>query len=263
VNVVIAMVLGIYLAASGAFVPSPENAVVNGGLAQRLFSVNIMLVIFNLLPAFPMDGGRVLRAILAMRMPYTRATQIAANIGQGLAFLFAIVGFMSGAITLLLIAFFVWTGAAQEAQATQAHSAFAGVPVASAMITEFHAVSPHDNLGQVTQMILHSAQQDFPVLDGTGNLVGLLTRADFLKGLTEQGETASVAQFMRTNFPTVDAGQMLEPVLERLMENECHTAPVLHDGRLAGLLTADNIGEFLMIHSALQARRTRLAAAHI
>lgn len=263
VNVIIALLLGIYLAATGGFVQSAESAVVSGGFVQRLFSVNIMLVVFNLLPAFPMDGGRVLRAVLAMRMPYNRATQIAANIGQTMAFLFAIVGFMTGAITLLLIAFFVWTGAAQEANATQARTAFAGVPVASAMITEFHAVSPHDTLGLMTQMILHSAQQDFPVLDGQGELVGLLTRADFLKGLTEFGENATVARAMRTEFQTVDAGQMLEPVLSRLSEGDCHTAPVVRQGRLAGLLTMDNVGEYLMIHSALQSRRTRVSAAQI
>lgn len=235
VNVMIALVLGIYLAATAAFFQSAETAVVQGSFAQRLFAVNIMLVIFNLLPAFPMDGGRVLRALLAMRLPYVRATQIAAGVGQGMALLFALAGLMSGAVTLLLIAFFVWIGAGQEAAATQARFVFSGVPVGQVMMTEFHSLQPQETLGQVTEMILRGAQQDFPVVDGENRVVGLLTRGDLMHALENEGEALPVAQAMRTEFPAFEAGQMLEPIFYRLAEGDCHTAPVLRHGAVGGI----------------------------
>ena len=135
VNVLIAAVLYFYLSATNALQPLEALSLGGGGMLQRLMIANVMLVVFNLLPAFPMDGGRVLRALLATVLDYVRATQIAASIGQAMAMLFAFIGIAGGNPLLLFIAFFVWIGASQEASMVQIRTALAGIPVWRAMIT--------------------------------------------------------------------------------------------------------------------------------
>src|SRR5690606_17486305 len=140
--------------------------------------------VFCPLPAFPMDGGRLLRALRAMRMDYVRATQIAANVGQGMAFLFGFVGLFSNPF-LLFIAFFVWIGASQEASMVQMKNAISGIPVGRAMLTDYQFLSPRDPLSRMAQMILAGSQHDFPVIDDDERVVGVITRDDFLSALTQ------------------------------------------------------------------------------
>jgi CBS domain-containing protein len=211
--------------------------------------VNISLVVFNLLPAFPMDGGRVLRALLAMRMDYVRATQIAANIGQGMAFLFGLAG-LFGNPFLLFIAFFVWIGASQEASMVQMRNSISGIPVTNAMQTQFEVLSPSDRLDRVVNLILAGSQQDFPVVED-GQFIGVLTRDDFIKALSEQGQNTPVLNVIRRNVPSVDSHEMVERALMRLQESGVKILPVMHGGRFVGLVTPENITEFLMIRSAL------------
>ncbi|MGH7791798.1 MAG: site-2 protease family protein, partial [Thermodesulfobacteriota bacterium] len=186
VNVVIAMVLYIWLQSTNSFEPLSELSMTSGSFIERLLVVNIFLVLFNMIPAFPMDGGRVLRAILAMRMNYVRATQIAATLGQGIAFLFGFIGLFSNPF-LLFIALFVWIGAAQEASITQIKSALGGIPVNRAMITDFRTLNTNDKLSRAIELILSGSQQDFPVVDGS-RVVGVLTQADLLVALTQLGQ---------------------------------------------------------------------------
>src|SRR5512134_1769610 len=162
VNVVIAAVLFVYLSLSRGLVPMTDLTVASGSFAARVMTVNISLVLFNLIPAFPMDGGRVLRALLAMRMDYVRATQVAATIGQGMAFLFGLVGLFNNPF-LLFIAFFVWIGASQEASMVQMRNSISGIPVTNAMQTRFETLSSSDRLDRVVKLILAGSQQDFPV----------------------------------------------------------------------------------------------------
>jgi Zn-dependent protease len=122
VNVGIAAALAVYLYVSNSFSPVDQSTMTTAPFLERILGVNIFLVLFNMIPAFPMDGGRVLRALLAMRLAYTRATRISANLGQGIALLFGIFGLFYNPL-LLFIAFFVWIGAAQEARMTQMKSA--------------------------------------------------------------------------------------------------------------------------------------------
>jgi Zn-dependent protease/CBS domain-containing protein len=251
VNVVIAAVLFAYLAVTNNLVPMNELTIASGSFLERLMVVNISLVLFNLLPAFPMDGGRVLRALLAMRMDYVRATQIAANIGQGLAFLLGLVGLIYDPF-LLFVAFFVWIGASQEASVVQMRNSISGIPVTHAMQTRFETLSPADRLDRVVNLILSGSQQDFPVVEN-GQFVGVLTRDDFFKALSEQGPNTSVADVTRRNVPSVDSHEMVEMALVHLQESGSKTLPVMHGGRFVGLVTAENITEFLMIRSALKA----------
>ncbi|NUO80200.1 site-2 protease family protein, partial [candidate division KSB1 bacterium] len=221
VNVVIALALFVWLQITAAFEPVENLTVTGGSFAERLMLVNVSLVLFNLLPAFPMDGGRVLRALLATRKDYARATQIAASIGQGMALVFGFLGLFYNPF-LLFIALFVWIGAGQEASAVQMKSALGGIPVKLAMLTDFRALSPHDHLTHVIELILAGSQQDFPVVDD-GRVVGVLTRSDLLLALAKQGKDAAVAEVMQRDFQTIEATEMLESAFARLQSCACHT----------------------------------------
>ena len=251
VNVVIAAVLFAYLFLTNSLVPTNELTVASGSFLARLLTVNISLVLFNLIPAFPMDGGRVLRALLAMRMEYVRATQIAANIGQGLAFIFGFIGLFNNTF-LLFIAFFVWIGASQEASMVQMRNSLSGIPVTRAMLTDFKTLSPQDTLSQAVGLILAGSQHDFPVLDTNGGVIGILERDSVIKALSQRGQSVPVVDVLRRNLPSVDSHEMVETALARLQESGAKTLPVVRGGQLVGLITTDNITEFLMIRSALQ-----------
>jgi len=253
INVVIAAVLLAWLAFTSAFEPLATLGIAGGSLVERLLVVNVFLVLFNLIPAFPMDGGRVLRALLAMKMEYTRATQLAAGIGQGLALVFGFLGLFTNPF-LLFIALFVWIGAAQEAGMAQMKSALAGIPVGRAMLTDFHTLGAGDPLSRAVDLVLRGSQQDFPVLDGE-RIVGVLTRDGLFAALQQQGQEARVADAMRCESHVVDSFEMLETVFGRLHSDQCHTLPVTHHGKLVGLLTMENVGEFLAIQAAITSAR--------
>jgi Zn-dependent protease len=248
VNVVIALCLSGWLRASGQWPPVDGLGVASGGFVERVMLANVFLAGFNLLPAFPMDGGRVLRALLATRMEYTRATQHAASIGQGMAILFGFLG-LQGNPMLIFIALFVWIGAGQEASMVQMKSALAGIPVRRAMLTHFRTLRPASTLGDAADLVLSGSQQDFPVMDD-GRLEGILTRSDLLAALTRSGRNAAVGDNMERDCPTADTSEMLETVLARVRGRDCHTVPVMERGALIGLVTMDNVGEFLMIQAA-------------
>ncbi|MBI3046700.1 MAG: site-2 protease family protein [Acidobacteria bacterium] len=253
VNVVIAAALYGSMEATTGLTPVAELDVMHGPILERLMFVNLWLVGFNLLPAFPMDGGRVLRALLATRMEYTRATQIAATIGQGTALAFGFLGLVGNPF-LVFIALFVWIGAAQEASMVQMKAALAGIPVSRAMISEFRTLSPGDVLDRAVDLLITSAQRDFPVVDD-GRVIGLLLHRDLPAALTRHGRTARVAEVMRRDFRMVDSHEMLEVAFRRLQACECHAVPVMHGGRLVGLVTMDNIGEFVSLQAAMGERR--------
>ncbi len=251
VNVVIAMGLFAYLFLTNGLVPITDLTIASGSFAERLMTLNIVLVLFNLIPAFPMDGGRVLRAILAMRMEYTQATQVAAGVGQGFAFLMGFIGLFSDPF-LLFIAFFVWIGASQEASMVQMKNSVGGIPVTRAMMTDFQTLSQRDTLARVVGLILAGSQHDFPVVDNDGHVLGILERNAFINALASQGQNVPVVSVMRTNVPEVDSHEMVETALMRLQESGAKTLPVTHAGQFIGLITSENITEFLMIRSALK-----------
>lgn len=253
VNVVIAAVLfGILLVTNG-LTPFSQLGIVDGPFWERVMYANLSLVLFNLIPAFPMDGGRVLRAILAMNIDYVRATQIAAVLGQGAALVFGFIGLFTNPM-LIFIAFFIWMAASQESTAVQMKNSMGGIPVNRAMLTDFRTVSQYDPLLRVTDLILGGSQEDFPVVD-EGRVVGVLTRHDVLAALAQRGVGGRVADVMQKQFYTADALELLEPLFMRMQAAQARIVPVLSGGQLVGLLTTENIGEFLMIQSAMEARR--------
>jgi len=257
VNLVIALALYLWLTLTSTWEPLQSLRVHAGSFMERLLVVNVILAGFNLLPAFPMDGGRVLRALLATRMDYARATQIAAGIGQAVALFFGFLGLFMNPF-LLFIALFVWIGASQEAGMAQMKSALGGIPVSRAMLTDFRTVSPSDSLGRAVDLILAGSQQDFPVIEN-GSVVGVLLRADVFSTLARGGQDSPISQVMRRDFQAVDPGDMLDATFQKLQACACHTVPVTRQGKIAGLLTMDNLGEFILIQGALSAaqRRTR------
>jgi Zn-dependent protease len=254
VNLVIAAVLFGYLVLTRTLEPLTSLTLSTGSFIERLMVVNLWLVGFNLIPAFPMDGGRVLRALLGLRMEYVRATQIAATIGQGIAFLFGFIGLFSNPF-LVFIALFVWMGAAQEASMVQMRSSISGIPVTRAMQTDFKTLTPRDTLARVVGLILAGSQHDFPVIQDD-HLVGILDRDRFISALSERGQSAPVAEVMRREVTEIDSHDMVETALMRLQENGSKTLPVTHNGQLVGLVTAENITEYLMIRSALRTAGT-------
>jgi Zn-dependent protease/CBS domain-containing protein len=258
VNVVLAALLAGILAAINGLRPIGEFGLAGGHFLSKLMWVNVGLALFNLLPAFPMDGGRVLRALLAIRLNYMRATQIAASIGQGMAFLFGFFGLFSNPF-LVFIALFVWMGAAQEASMAEMKYALGGIPISHLMITRFRTLSPHDSLAHAVEQILAGCQHDFPVVDGA-QVVGVLTRGDLLAGLAKGGQNAEVGAFMHQEFRTAAPGEKAEQVFARLQDCDCRTLPVLEDGQLEGIVTMENLGEYLMIQTALHGEHSSTAA---
>lgn len=230
-----------------------------GSLTTRLLVVNGMLVVFNMIPAFPMDGGRVLRAMLALKMEYARATQIAATLGQGIALVFAFFGLMGllggvGNPMLLFIALFVWIGASQESGLAQFRSTLSGARVRDAMLTQFSLLSPEDPLSRAVDLTMAGSQQDFPVVAGR-SMVGVLTRQRLLASLAEHGRSMPVGMAMEREFAVADPWQSLEGLLAGTSGRAMPLVAVLDQGDLVGLVTWENVSDFVMIQTALQKPR--------
>ena len=219
-----------------------------------LAGFNIYLVLFNLIPAFPMDGGRVLRALLATRIGHVRATRAAASIGRGFAMLMALAGLLLPAPMLVLIALFVWIAAAGELRDTESRSALEGLLVSAGMQRRFRVLGVDDTLQSAAGELLAGAQHDFPVTAlGTAEepVVGVLTRSDLVKALAGKGLAAHVRDAMRPSCPLIDESEPLERAVEVMRASGCALVPVGHDGRLVGLVTPENVAELVAIRSAV------------
>jgi len=255
VNVVIAAVL--YFGFGSRF---PEDTgdfqnLVRAQFVSLILTLNVVMALFNLLPAFPMDGGRVLRALLAMRLPYAKATRLAASVGQFMAIMFGLAGLSFHNPFLLLIALFVWIGAESEAVMVEERMLLKDVPVRTSMLTEYHTVAPEDTLGHAADLLLAGTQQDFPVVSRHGaEFEGVLTRSDLMMGLSRGGSKARVADFIRHQIASVEAGSSLAEAVSRLRAGHGPCLQVLDQGKTVGLLTLENVTEFLMVRAALAER---------
>ncbi len=259
VTLAIAVVLFVALWVTGAPL-SRASLTGDSRLIVSLMWTNVVVLLFNLLPAFPMDGGRVLRAALAMRMDYVRATDIAARIGKAFALLFGVGGLLWWEQPLLvLVALFVWMGAAGEASAIQLRSSLSGLTVDRVMIRDVRTLRPEDTLDTAIAHVLSGFQQDFPVVSD-GHVEGILTRAKLLSALAQRGSGTRVGDVMERSFATAAPTEPLDEAFVRLSQCNCHTMPVVRDGVLMGVLTSDNVGEYVMVETALGRARAASGA---
>ncbi|MEO5717630.1 MAG: site-2 protease family protein [Chthoniobacterales bacterium] len=254
VNIVIAAALWIVIGLTSG-IPAPAIMEHTGvPLALRLFAVNIWLVLFNMIPAFPMDGGRVLRALLAMRMNYARATQVAASIGQGIAFVFFVIGLWWNPL-LLLIAVFVYFGASSELALAQMRSISKDLRVSSVMVTQFQSLPLDATLHDAVEVLLSTSQHEFPITDSEGKVHGILTRDDMIAALRKSGADTPVTEVMRTQIPAVTESMLFEKAFAVMQECRCPALAVVDSaGRLIGLFTPENVGEMIMVQSAIGSR---------
>lgn len=248
VNVLLAIPLGAIVLLGGASMGANPELVGQWSLWERLLATNIVLAVFNMIPAFPMDGGRVLRALMAMRMPYVQATNTAAVIGQGFAILMGLAGLILNPF-LILIAAFVWIGAAQEAMGVRFRAAFQGVRVGDVMVRRFQTLEANAPLSEAVAMLMNGFQEEFPVMED-GRVVGCLTKSDLVRGLSATEGRGTVSEFATTGVRVAHAHEPLVEALGRLDQDACRVMPVMAGGTLVGLLTPENIAEFLMVHSA-------------
>lgn len=250
VNVVITIVL---IAVGGANLSAAHLSAVESSqvaLVDRLASVNLFLALFNMIPAFPMDGGRVLRALLAIKLGFTRATAVAATVGQWFAFVLGFVGLFANPL-LIFIAIFVYLAASSEAQLVQMRAMSRGVPVGDAMMTQYATLAPTDHIDHAIETLLRTSQSEFPVVEA-GRLVGVLGRADMIKALRQPGPQGAVGEVMTRDIPTIGHRRCLDEAIKLLQEKRLPAVGVTDaEGKLVGLITSETIGEMLMVRDAM------------
>jgi Zn-dependent protease len=250
VSSAIALALWILLRMGNGLVPLEDLSVTGGSFLQRLMIINILLAAFNMLPAFPMDGGRVFRALLSLRMEPVKATRIAAVVAQAFALLMAVLGFRYN-LFLVFIAVFIWIGAVAEARMANVKFALSGLAAGKAMLTDFQVLQPDQSLAHAVKLTLSGTQKDFPVLAGD-KVIGVLRQSDLLRGLHDHGKLCRVDQEMQGDVPQADISEPLEAVMERMQAGESGLLIVTDGGRIAGIIDIDNIMELLRIQKALQ-----------
>jgi Zn-dependent protease/predicted transcriptional regulator len=248
VNFLLAIVLAVAIGLTGLpLLAEPHRILAPGNLLHQLLIANITLFVFNLVPAFPMDGGRVLRASLSLVVSVERATRVAATIGQGIAILLGATGLFTSNWVLLFVALFVFLGAAQEAAFHRQRAMVLGRTAREAMITRFETLAPQDSLGRAAEHLLASHQQDFPVVDAWERVAGVLPRTQLMQGLAKEGSSGAVLDAMQREFPVVAPNADLEEVLRILQSNPHMPVLVLEAGHLVGMVTLENLTEFIQI----------------
>jgi CBS domain-containing protein len=208
--------------------------------------LNVVLALFNLIPAFPLDGGRVLRGLLATRLGALRATEIASRVGQLFAFAFFLIGLLGGNFLLALIAVFIFFGANGEAQMVRQRELTRGLRVSDVMGTKprTETVTPYHTFGQVLDSVIHGYQEDFPVVDENGKLVGMITREEIMAAAHSPERYSSVRELMKTNVPTISSkADLFEDALPILQRSGLRALPVTENGELVGMLTIEDVGQ--------------------
>jgi Zn-dependent protease/CBS domain-containing protein len=243
VNLLIAIIL---FATQRNFLPLETLRIpTDANLIERIAIGNLVLGLFNLLPAYPMDGGRILRSVIAFWKPEDEATQIAASAGQFLAVAMGLFSLLSGNFLLMFVALFVYLGAQHEGAAAHGRSLTTGFPVRAAMITDFRTLSHGNSIREAGDLLLSTSQQDFPVMHGD-EVIGLLTRSALMRAMLREGPDAYVAAAMNRDFPRVPPEMDLATALP-LLSAAGSSALVMDGDRLVGLLTAENLYEFILL----------------
>jgi stage IV sporulation protein FB len=256
VNVVIALILfGAYGARIEAELTAATVEKHDIDLVTRLAMVNVMLVLFNLIPAFPMDGGRVLRALLTFGLGRARATRVAAGIGQAVAFGLGFLGLFGNPI-LIFIALFVFLAASHEALAVELGEATEGVAMRQATIIKFETLDTRSTVGQAVEKLLSTTQREFPVTDGSCRLRGVLTRDGMIRALAASGPETPVLDVMNRDVATIHHRAPLSQAVDKLQSSGQPVIAVIDDNdRVVGMVTLENLAEYMMVVQAGQSWR--------
>jgi Zn-dependent protease/predicted transcriptional regulator len=256
VNVVIAGILYFFIRSQLNIFQQPEEAqkffqtVTPENFLMYLFTTNIILVVFNAIPAFPMDGGRVLRALLSFRMDRVRATQIASNLGQVIAIFFFFIGFVYNPI-LIFIGLFVFFGASSEYMMIQQMSVLKGHKVREAMMSDYTVLNPGDTIDRVGKVLLSGTQRHFVVAREEAGVVGVLYNEDIAEAFQRQRNDLTVADIMDKDFKTMNPDEDLSEIYRTVQGRRHNFFPVMDRGELIGTIDMENINEFMMIRAAL------------
>ena len=222
-----------------------------------LVFANVSLMLFNLLPAFPLDGGRVLRGLLTLFMPIERATHFSARIGQGSAVLMVILGLLLPNPVLVMVAFLIFFGATQELYFQRSRSQMHGRSARDAMITRYETLAPQSSLEEAGQLMLEGNQQAFPVIDVWQRVAGIVTRPVLFDGLSKGAGHTAVLEVMERDFPTAAPDSPLEEVLEKLQNVRRLPVFVIQDNQLVGIVTLENLGEMVELSRLIQREQPR------
>lgn len=247
VNVVIWLVLTVVLGASMQLNVLQSLEDPTQGFLQRLAAVNLMLVLFNMIPSFPMDGGRVFRAVLALFMDRVRATQIAAQVGQAMAFLFGFLGLTGGSPLLVLIAVFIFFAAGAESSDAALRGRAHDARARDAMITQFEALSPGDTLDTAATAVLRTTQAEFPVIDADGHLQGILTRNAIIAAIQNDHRADPVSGAMTQDIPALRLDAPMDDVLDAMQSGMPGVAVTDAKGHFLGYITRENVGEWFIL----------------
>ncbi|MCX7824951.1 MAG: M50 family metallopeptidase [Verrucomicrobiae bacterium] len=247
-----------YYAGLPLHVPMPVSV---GDLIGSLLLVNKWMIAFNLVPAYPMDGGRLLRALLAGWLGFPRATVVAARIGRAMAMLFIVAGLFAELYMLPFVGLVIFMAAGMEERAVLMQSVLRGVDVASVMNPACLAVAPEDTASQCLAMLHQAGQDDFPVV-ADGHVIGLLTREAILEDMRETGGGACASDLMIREFRCAWPEAPAAEVHEEMQSSGQRTVPVLRDGRLAGVLTQENINRYFLVRSFLNGRKGAKSRAY-
>jgi len=251
INFALAGLLWLGIRAGGGTTDLAAASSLGALIAAQLYWINVGLGVFNLIPAFPMDGGRALRAVLAMRLGPQRATDIAARLGRVLAVAIGIFGLFYNPL-LLLIAFVVWSGATQERALSQLKHVISGVPVSAAMLRRVEAVTPDQPLEDAAALLLRGGLNQLPVIEH-GQAVGVITRSDVATALSHAGPSATVAEAPQHRVITVSPADALDDVLDRLRAEPDAVALVIDHGLPVGVLTAEALASYVALHQPRRA----------
>ena len=251
VTLAIVLLLAAAAAATGQAVAPRDALSDETSILVRLLVSNLLVLLFNLIPAFPLDGGRVLRALLARRMGLVRATRIAGTVGQLFALVLGAAGVVLSAPLTMLVAFFIFLGAGAESSAVAMRMAGRGLQVAQVMVTQFRTIPVHATLAHAVELLLAGEQREFPVVDNLGRTEGMLTRDNLIRGLRSRGAVATVGEAMTATAPTVPPTLGFQEAVERLRASGLPALAVVDAaGRLVGMLTMDNVTDLLLVRQA-------------
>ncbi len=219
----------------------------------HIYWINLILAVFNLIPAFPMDGGRILRALLAQRMGYRRATRIAVNFGHIFAFIFGYFGLIQGHIILIIIAIFIYMAASSEGLQVNIRETLKRFTIKDIISTRFLTLQKDATLAKVLELIFHSHQEDFPIVESGGErMIGFVTRKDIVSGIHQHGTSANVADIMRKDFPILRESDFLNNVQNIMQEHNVRALPVVKRGRVTGIVTIEDI---MRVYSVMADRK--------